>query len=104
MLFETQFGDVYRPDGSLVRRMRYEVDVTKTSPQTVRTFGEGSGEVWGCQWDQIRGRITDLSREEWAELHALTLTLHMEDGRTLQFELMDSRGRMHNCGFLRDEK
>jgi hypothetical protein len=62
-------------------------------------FSDTEGEVVPAHFD-VEGRITPVDQIDLAALHqqAIELTLHLADGRHLDFSLANDEGTIHSTG------
>jgi len=100
-MLESDWGNVYRLDGTLVRKMQVDIAVRNTPLDTVRGMGGGDVTVAvGGGGEEFDGRIQDLTEEEWKQLHGTALTVRLRDGRMLSFTVEDSSGEMKGCRII----
>ena len=97
-MLESDSENVYRLDGTLVRKMQVDIAVRNTPLDTVRGMGGGDVKaVVGSGGEEFDGRIQDLSEEEWKQLSGTPLMVRLRDGRMLRFTVEDSSGEMTRC-------
>jgi hypothetical protein len=89
-------GEVYRKDGDLIGQAGYDLQVFQEH-RDARTSSDPTGTVPGLK--RLEGRVTGLDNFALLDKGA-RLTLHLSDGRCLDFQVGDLNGRViPNSGF-----
>ena len=83
-------GQVYRKDGDLVGQAEYDLQVFQEH-RDAGDKGDPTRTVPGLK--RIDGRVTGLDNFALMDERAM-LTLHLDDGRCLDFQVGDPRGRV----------
>ncbi len=81
-------GEVYRKDGDLVGQAGYDLRVLQEH-KDAGTSGDPTFTLPGLR--QIEGRVTGLDNFTLMDERAM-LTLHLDDGRSLDFQVGDPNG------------
>ncbi len=83
-------GDVYRKDGDLIGQAEYDLQIFQEH-RDARNLSDPAGTVPGLK--RLEGRVTGL--DNFALLNERArLTLHLDDGRCLDFQVGNPRGRV----------
>jgi hypothetical protein len=100
-MLESDLSDVYRLDGTLVRKMQIDIAARNTPLDAVGGMGGGDVTVvLGSGGEEFGGRIQDLTEEEWKQLRGTPLMVRLRDRRLLRFIVEDTSGEMTRCRII----